>query len=393
MTAERGPESRWRAEMARLRQGCALDEPYRHQQGALIRRRMQPLALLVALLAIAWIPLDAIGLQPREFQSIAVYRLLLGVALCALALNVRRLPPLPALAGFIALQCVGFSAMQVSLDSSQGGMLRLGYGLFPFVVAVELAIIPLSWACALRLALPIALLVGAPLLANAPGGGPAFWNTLWLLALLLSLSAWASNAQLSLMREMLLAQRDASHDTLTGLLNRRAATARLARERDRSLRQLSTLSVLMLDIDHFKRINDQYGHAAGDSVLLSVADVLRHELRAGDMGVRHGGEDFLVVLTDTPAASAFDAAERIRGEIARLTLTLEGHVETITVSIGIATFANNETVDQLVARADAALYRAKQAGRNRCIASEAAGSAEFARLDPNQRAQAAPARG
>jgi diguanylate cyclase len=128
-------------------------------------------------------------------------------------------------------------------------------------------------------------------------------------------------------------------------------------------------------------------------VLLSVADVLRHELRAGDMGVRHGGEEFLVVLTDTPAASAFDAAERIRGEIARLTLTLEGHVETITVSIGIATFANNETVDQLVARADAALYRAKQAGRNRCIASEAAGSAEFARLDPNQRAQAAPARG
>ena len=356
-----------------LRRGCALDEPYRRYQGTLIHRRLRSLALVVGVLAAAWIPIDLFGLAPGEFAPIAWLRLLLAVALAALVLNLPRLRPLPALALFIALQCIAFAAMQAFLHTDAVGVLRVGYGLFPFVVAAQLAIFPVSWACALRLALPIALLVAASTLGGGLHEGAMLWNLLWLLALLLGLSAWASNAQLSLMRELLHARRDASHDALTGLLNRRAATERLQLERARAERQRAALSVLMLDIDHFKRINDRWGHAAGDGMLLAVADVLRHELRASDLGVRHGGEEFLIILPGDSAAQALEAAERIRSEVAQLAVPLdEGETASITVSVGIATFDGSESSEQLVARADAALYRAKQSGRNRSVLAQPA---------------------
>jgi diguanylate cyclase (GGDEF)-like protein len=354
-------------------QGCAIEEPYRRQQAVLLRRRVRSLAWVIALLVAAWIPVDLVGLQASEFRAIATLRVLLALALGAVALNVHRVPPLPALAGFVALQCVGFAAMQVSLQASESGVLRVGYGMFPFVIAVQLAIFPLSWSCALRLALPIALLVAVPMLTGGPGNGASLWNVLWLLALLLALAAWASSAQLSLMRELLHARRDASHDALTGLFNRRAAAELLSQERARALRQRTPLSVLMLDIDHFKRINDHWGHAAGDGVLLALADALRQELRVNDIGVRHGGEEFLVILPAASAMQAFEAAERIRTEIGRLAIPLDGAVESITVSVGIATFDGLEPDGALIARADAALYQAKQSGRNRSIASAAPG--------------------
>jgi diguanylate cyclase (GGDEF)-like protein len=356
-----------------LRRGCTLEEPYRRYQGTLIHRRLRSLAVVVGVLAAAWIPIDLLGLAPGEFAPIAWLRLLLALALVALVSNLPRLRPLSALALFIALQCIAFAAMQASLRTDAVGVLRVGYGLFPFVVAAQLAIFPVSWACALRLALPIALLVAAPTLAGGLHDRAMLWNLLWLLVLLLGLSAWASNAQLSLMRELLHARRDASHDALTGLLNRRAAAERLQLERARAERQRAPLSVLMLDIDHFKRINDRWGHAAGDGMLLAVADVLRHELRASDLGVRHGGEEFLIILPGDSAAQAFEVAERIRGEVTQLAVPLEdGETASITVSAGIATFDGSESVEQLVARADAALYRAKQGGRNRSVLAQPA---------------------
>jgi diguanylate cyclase (GGDEF)-like protein len=362
--------ARCRPALELLRQGCALDEPYRRYQGELFRRRMQSLAVVVGVLAVAWIPIDLSGLAPEEFVPIAVLRVLLAGAMAALVLNLRRLPPLSALTVFIVLQCVAFGAMQAFLRVGAVGVLRVGYGLFPFVVAAQLAIFPVSWACALRLALPIALLLAAPMLGGDLHNGAMLWNMLWLLALLLALSCWASNAQLSLMRELLHARRDANHDALTGLFNRRAAAERLVLERARAERQRAPLSVLMLDIDHFKRINDRCGHAAGDGVLLAVADVLRHELRASDLGVRHGGEEFLVILPGDSAAQAFEVAERIRGEVAQLAVPLDGDTASITISVGIATFNGSESDEQLIARADAALYRAKQGGRNRSVLAD-----------------------
>jgi two-component system cell cycle response regulator len=158
-------------------------------------------------------------------------------------------------------------------------------------------------------------------------------------------------------------------DPLTQVLNRRALTERLTSEMERALRYDTCVALLMIDIDHFKRVNDTHGHLVGDDVLRDVASLLNVTVRSTDLVARYGGEEFLVVLpeTDDEGASAF--AERIRERIEQQPLTgrAEGANLRVTASIGVATFpaARIESVEDLFARADAALYRAKADGRNR----------------------------
>ena len=153
-------------------------------------------------------------------------------------------------------------------------------------------------------------------------------------------------------------------DTLTGLLNRRAAQELLEREWTAYRQKDLPFCVLMIDIDHFKHINDAYGHAVGDKVLAGLAARLREGTRPSDHAARMGGEEFLVFLPQTELASAQAAAERLRQHIALWTLEPE-HLS-VTVSIGVAQAApEDEAFDDLLIRADRALYAAKAEGRNR----------------------------
>ena len=352
-----------------LRRGCAVPDIHRHAQATLLRQRLRVLPPVIALLTLAWIPLDLYGLSHGEARAILPLRLLLALALAWLWHAHARLPPTRALELLVWLQCLGFAAMQLHLQPDQEGILRVGYGLFPFVVVAQLALFPQPWSCALRVALPVSLLVIAPLLRGALLPGPMLWHDLWLLALLLALAIWAGHAQLTLLLDLLGARRDATHDPLTGLHNRRAAESRLESDHAHALRSGEPLSVLMLDLDHFKRINDRWGHAAGDRVLVAVADVLREQLRGADLGARFGGEEFLAILPATTSAEAVAAAERIRARVAKLALDADDGPMRITASIGVATLAFGESTTQLLARADIAMYRAKDAGRDRCVAA------------------------
>jgi diguanylate cyclase (GGDEF)-like protein len=156
-------------------------------------------------------------------------------------------------------------------------------------------------------------------------------------------------------------------DSLTGLRNRRYADELLAIEVLRARRYRSPLSVLMADVDHFKRVNDEHGHAAGDEVLRGVADRLRDTLRATDVGARYGGEEFLVILAQNDAEGAALFGERWRQAVETAGFPLPGGRQvSVTISVGVASFAPGiGTGPELVAEADAALYAAKQAGRNR----------------------------
>lgn len=156
-------------------------------------------------------------------------------------------------------------------------------------------------------------------------------------------------------------------DPVTGLRNRRYVTEFLSLESLRATRYHTPLSVMMLDIDHFKRVNDGHGHRVGDAVLQVLADTLRSTLRATDLAGRYGGEEFLVVLPQTDLAGAGALAERVREAIEATEIEVGGDgALSVTVSVGIAEFgAGGEGVDALVERADAALYAAKDAGRNR----------------------------
>ncbi len=157
-------------------------------------------------------------------------------------------------------------------------------------------------------------------------------------------------------------------DPLTQVLNRRALTVRLASELERARRYDSVLTLLMVDLDHFKKVNDTYGHLVGDEVLREVATLLQNEVRSVDVVARYGGEEFVAVLPETSLAGAMIFAERIREHVAA-TPFASSLVEPLrlTASIGVSSYpsATISTVDDLFARADEALYRAKADGRNR----------------------------
>ena len=153
-------------------------------------------------------------------------------------------------------------------------------------------------------------------------------------------------------------------DFLTGAGNRRLVTKRLAEEMTRSRRYGRSLSVIFIDLDHFKRINDGYGHSAGDTVLVSVAQCLHGCLRGSDLLGRFGGEEFVALLPETAIEDARQVAERMCADVA--SLKLAQITETVTVSAGVAEWIPGETGDALLARSDRALYRAKQEGRNCC---------------------------
>jgi two-component system, cell cycle response regulator len=157
-------------------------------------------------------------------------------------------------------------------------------------------------------------------------------------------------------------------DPLTQVLNRRALTLRLAAELDRARRYDSVVTLLMIDLDHFKRINDTHGHLVGDDLLREVAAVFQHAVRSVDVVARYGGEEFVVVLPETHEPGGVAFAERLRERIEAQKFGSADRVQLhLTISVGVATFPSSrvESVEDLFARADAALYRAKAEGRNR----------------------------
>lgn len=162
----------------------------------------------------------------------------------------------------------------------------------------------------------------------------------------------------------------ATTDDLTGALNRRAFFAAITQEAERAGRYGSQMSLVMIDLDHFKQVNDRFGHAAGDRALRLAAQAMRSGLRDIDVLGRLGGEEFAVLLPQTPLAGALEVAERLRAAIAQIAIPVDPAPTTIglTASLGVAERQNNESgLDRILLRADAALYRAKDEGRNRVV--------------------------
>ncbi|MEX2476214.1 GGDEF domain-containing protein [Marinobacter sp.] len=165
----------------------------------------------------------------------------------------------------------------------------------------------------------------------------------------------------------------AKHDALTGLANRRELMAQLEHEYQRYLRNARSFSVLLMDIDLFKSVNDNYGHHVGDDIIVMVASTLREQCRKVDTLSRWGGEEYLVLLPETGTKEAVQTANRVREAVASQSADAEGQKITATVSIGVATITGSESVDRLLQRADEALYQAKTLGRNTVCSSEEPG--------------------
>jgi diguanylate cyclase (GGDEF)-like protein len=169
------------------------------------------------------------------------------------------------------------------------------------------------------------------------------------------------------LREKLVEQ--ATRDNLTGLYNRHYMRDWLAHELLRAARHQRSIGVIMLDVDHFKRVNDVFGHEAGDLVLRELAGVMRRLARGSDVICRQGGEEFLLLLPEAPADATLAKAEELRAQVAALKLEYAGQaLGTVTISLGVAAFPRDGAdMEALLRSADAALYAAKRSGRNRTV--------------------------
>ena len=159
---------------------------------------------------------------------------------------------------------------------------------------------------------------------------------------------------------------DAFHDTLTGLQNRRSFLDSMAKELQRAERYRSDFSLILLDVDHFKKVNDAYGHDGGDIVLKHIAQILETNVRSADSAFRYGGEEFCVLLPETDAGMAEVVARRVRDKIRQTVIELgAGKRLSVTCSAGLANFEKGLDADTMIRRADSAMYHAKKLGRNR----------------------------
>ena len=172
-----------------------------------------------------------------------------------------------------------------------------------------------------------------------------------------------------------LLERETFTDPLTGVFNRRYLDRRLNEEVATARRYGSPLSVLLLDLDNFKQINDEHGHQIGDQVLIAAGGIVASELRASDVLARYGGEEFLVIAPHTALLKAAELAERLRKRVEDHDFRLQNESGKVvklrlTISIGVASFGDGiDNVDRLVHAADENLYRAKREGRNRVVAA------------------------
>lgn len=166
-----------------------------------------------------------------------------------------------------------------------------------------------------------------------------------------------------------IAQKLAVTDPLTGTFNRRTFLELADKEISRAQRATTPLSLVMIDLDHFKKVNDEYGHLAGDEVLKRSVAILQGCLRREDLLVRFGGEEFCILLPNVSLDAATQMAERIRESVERAEFTFNGHSIPVTISLGVASMlSKSDTTALLIGRADEALYSAKRTGRNRAVA-------------------------
>ena len=302
-----------------------------------------------------------------------------GLVIAALGLLLRRRYPDLLLFQHLTLQYFSLSLVLLGFAigtlSFPAGLVLLGAPIFGFILLDRLAV----WLASIAALVVLVGLTYASVwgwLPYAPvkvmpsdASSNLFWinSELFFAAPFLVLITVMADQLLAWWREREERIRQLSRtDALTGLYNRRAYDQELAREWRRVQRNGAALSVLLIDADHFKSINDQHGHAVGDRVLQALAALIQRSAREIDVAARIGGEEFAVLLSDTGATSALNVAERIRSQIAQSdTMTVTG----VTVSIGVATLAAEESAASLQHRADQALYMAKSQGRNRVVSA------------------------
>lgn len=344
------------------------------RRATLIVNRVRLFAFLFTVLTPAWSIVDLVVFPFPLWLNLALMRFAATGAFAALLLYYKPSGNLfdayRAMAILFAIPTAFYVSSHILLStyhlSGLSAAIGSGYAFLPFVLLAGLSIFPLTLAESMLVASPI---LTAQLLAGYLSWStldwPSFAGAFWLLLLISAVASLSGMSQLAFMIALV---RQAIRDPLTGMFSRRSGEEVLDLHFTIATRNAAPLSVAFFDIDHFKSINDGFGHEAGDKVLIDVTTVINRNLRRGDTLVRWGGEEFLVLMPNTDRSQAEAAVARLRahGFGARPDGT------PITASIGIAERRCDGAEDwkALVDRADRRMYRAKQGGRDRVISRD-----------------------
>jgi diguanylate cyclase (GGDEF)-like protein len=345
------------------------------RRASAILTRVRLVAGLFAVLTPLWIVVDMAVFPPEVWHELALARLAASIGFGAIlagrwngdsTAGVYR-----ALAALLAVPWAFFlfsysHIAAFELDGLQKAI-AAGYTFLPFVMLAGLSIFPLTLLECLAFAVPM---VAMPLLAAGITGPqldlPSIAVTIWLLLLIVAVSALAGLSQLGFMIVFI---REAIRDNMTGCFTRNSGEELLDLQFILASRVNAPLALAFIDLDHFKQVNDSFGHEAGDQVLRNATLQLRNNLRAGDILARWGGEEFVLIMPNSTLQQACQGLLRVyeRG----LGAAPDGRL--ITASIGVAERLADEAKDwtELVEIADARMYEAKQAGRNRIVSAAA----------------------
>lgn len=330
--------------------------------------RIRFLSIAFAILAPLWIPIDYFVMDDPVFTYVVILRLLFSFSFLFLSRWGTQCSRLTAarirILTFIVIPGTFFFATSMLLNgnSSDHGIL-LGYSFLPFLIMALLTIVPLTFLEGLAYAsLNIAFFLITKIVQGNLITIPSMGD-LWLLLLLAIIALWVQMTQLHMLMRL---YREATRDALTGLVNRRVLSDKLEQEIIQSTEQKDPLSVLLFDLDLFKRVNDTYGHHAGDTVLQAFSEILRSHCGDNHLVGRYGGEEFLAILPKTNVEHARDLAEKIRLACHRYTVYTAEDYKPInfTTSIGVALRKADEQSQDLLSRVDQGLYKAKSSGRD-----------------------------
>lgn len=341
------------------------------RRATMIVNRVRLFALLFAVLTPLWSIVDLVVFPFPLWINLAMMRLMAGAAFASLVIHYRPSGELfnayRALAMLFAIPAVFYVTSSTLLNSYQltgfSAAIGAGYAFLPFVLLAALAIFPLTLVENLIIASPILIAQGlSGVMRWSALDWPSFAGAFWLLVLITGVSTLAGMSQLAFMTALV---GQAIRDPLTGVFSRRSGEEVLELQFTIASRSDAALSIAFIDLDHFKNINDRFGHEAGDTALVQMTGIVSSNLRHGDVLTRWGGEEFLLIMPNTDLAQAQAALQRMRS----IGFGLRPDGAALTASIGIAERSadQSENWKTLVEVADQRMYQAKQGGRDRVV--------------------------
>lgn len=334
-----------------------------------VRGRLWLMCLFFAIAVPAFSIIDFFILPKAQASSLLIARCLLSAALFFIAFILRKPTNVPLLRGCslvaFLLPSLFYLHSMTSFTGIDYEQLPIVYSMLPYLIIAMLGLFPLTILGGMALIFVVFIPFISFELSQYQGNVWPVINAIWLFTLFAGISLWLQTSQLSMLMKL---YRESTVDPLTKLINRRVLMRVTQKEHTKLQQQGTPLSILMFDLDKFKRINDDYGHHVGDQVLVMTANVMKQVLGKSNTCARFGGEEFVGVLSGVKVSKATEIAEQLASTLKAQHITLtDGEKLKVTASIGVIQCKPNETVEAALKRVDDLLYVAKDTGRDKVV--------------------------